>query len=114
MSVLKLRNGQAFIRQRSSISHCLDQQEQPRLSNQVPGIWDTPKDKPGLVVGDVGYRFLKHFEGHGVFEGRVVEILANAPSKKDRRCEYNDGDIEDLSLSDLMQLSRRNSNTTHT
>ena len=54
--------------------------------------------------GYVGYRFQKHFKGHGTCEVRVIEIRSNVKGNKDRRCMYSDGDKEDLSLKDLKKI----------
>ena len=56
-------------------------------------------------VGDIGFTFTKYFPGHGNFEGTVVEIRDGAEDGRDRRCRYKDGDVEDLSLDDLIQLN---------
>jgi len=61
---------------------------------------------PAIRIGAVGYEFRKHFKGHGVFVGRVVEIRPGAMGGKDRRCQYEDGDVEDLSLSQLHKLEK--------
>lgn len=58
-----------------------------------------------IPIGDVGFRFRKYFRGHGVFEGRVVEIGPEANgdrSMRNRRCRYEDGDSEDLSKRQLL------------
>mmetsp|Transcript_14701 Transcript_14701/g.28075 ORF Transcript_14701/g.28075 Transcript_14701/m.28075 type:complete len:997 (+) Transcript_14701:114-3104(+) len=58
-------------------------------------------------VGHVGYKFQKEFVEGGnikIFYGEVIEILdRDVPNKKGkyRRCLYNDGDTEDLSLMEL-------------
>ena len=56
------------------------------------------------VVGDVGYKFRKEFDG-GWFTGTVVRIRPSAGGGKDRRCVYDDGDGEDLSLIELQTLA---------
>lgn len=62
------------------------------------------RNKP-KKVGDIGYTFTKYFPGHGNFEGTVVEIRDGADGGRDRRCRYKDGDVEDLSIDDLIQLT---------
>ena len=61
-------------------------------------------DGKGVPVTSVGYSFEKRFKGHGWFKGKVVEIRPGAVGGKDRRCEYEDGDMEDLSLHQLRSL----------
>jgi len=57
-----------------------------------------------VTVGDVGYSFRKQFED-GWYTGKVVKIRPGAAGGKDRRCHYNDGDSEDLSLAELQTLA---------
>merc|ERR1740124_1935489 len=84
------------------------------------GDGDSDGDGGGEGVGDpalgnVGYRFRKHFPGHGYFDGIVIQIRPEAALGKDRRCVYSDGDLEDLSLNDLHVLNtNRDSDTTKT
>ena len=61
-------------------------------------------DGKGVSITSVGYSFEKRFKGHGWFKGKVVEIRPGAAGGKDRRCEYEDGDKEDLSLHQLRSL----------
>mmetsp|Transcript_5338 Transcript_5338/g.12757 ORF Transcript_5338/g.12757 Transcript_5338/m.12757 type:complete len:739 (+) Transcript_5338:260-2476(+) len=61
-------------------------------------------DGKGVPITAVGYSFEKRFKGHGWFKGKVVEIRPGAAGGKDRRCEYEDGDMEDLSLHQLRSL----------
>ena len=61
-------------------------------------------DGKGVPITSVGYSFEKRFKGHGWFKGKVVEIRPGAAGGKDRRCEYEDGDMEDLSLHQLRSL----------
>jgi hypothetical protein len=61
-------------------------------------------DAMGVPITSVGYSFEKHFNGHGWFKGKVVKIRPGAMGGKDRRCEYEDGDVEDLSLRQLRSL----------
>ena len=51
-------------------------------------------------VGDIGCKFRKEFDGE-LHEGIVVEIHCG----KDRRCVYEDGDGEDLSVVELESLA---------
>ena len=46
------------------------------------------------------------FKGNGFFLGTVSEIRIGAKNNKNRRCIYNDGDCEDLSLKQIQTLSR--------
>jgi len=55
-------------------------------------------------LGDVGYVFKKRFDT-GWFRGEVKEIRFGAENGKDRSVHYTDGDIEDLSVQDLINLS---------
>mmetsp|Transcript_11744 Transcript_11744/g.18008 ORF Transcript_11744/g.18008 Transcript_11744/m.18008 type:complete len:368 (-) Transcript_11744:17-1120(-) len=57
-----------------------------------------------IEIGDVGYEFQKQFDA-GWFTGKVKEIITVGNSK-DRRCVYNDGDVEDLSLEELQRLAK--------
>jgi len=59
---------------------------------------------PKIDIGDVGYQFLKEFDS-GWFSGTVVEILPHADDGWDRRCVYEDGDCEDLTLNELKRLA---------
>ena len=59
---------------------------------------------PKINIGDVGYRFLKEFDS-GWYNGTVVEILPHAIGGWDRRCIYEDGDCEDLTLNALIRLA---------
>ena len=63
-------------------------------------------DAKGVPITAVGYSFEKNFKGYGWFKGKVVEILSGAAGGKDRRCEYEDGDMEDLSLHQLRSLQK--------
>ena len=63
-------------------------------------------DAKGVPITAVGFSFEKNFKGHGWFKGKVVEILSGAAGGKDRRCEYEDGDMEDLSLQQLRSLQK--------
>lgn len=64
----------------------------------------------GKKVGQVGYTFRKQFHS-GWYTGQVTHILpkmhgtTTAATVKDRRCLYNDGDEEDLSLEELKHLA---------
>ena len=67
-----------------------------------------------VKIGDIGFRFKKDFDGHGIFEGQVIEINNTL-----RRCIYSDGDKEDLSMEKLLYWNNKyllNSvvNETHT
>ena len=46
------------------------------------------------------------FKGNGFYLGTVSEIRLGAKNNKDRRCIYNDGDSEDLSLKQIQTLSK--------
>ena len=59
---------------------------------------------PKINIGDVGYQFLKEFDS-GWYNGTVVEILPDAIGGWDRRCIYEDGDCEDLTLNELIRLA---------
>ena len=61
-------------------------------------------DEKGVPITSVGYSFEKLFKGHGWFKGKVMEIRQGAMGGKDRRCKYEDGDMEDLSLQQLRKL----------
>jgi hypothetical protein len=59
---------------------------------------------PKINIGDVGYQFLKEFDS-GWYNGTVIEILQDADDGWDRRCVYEDGDCEDLTLNELIRLA---------
>ena len=59
---------------------------------------------PKINIGDVGYQFLKEFDS-GWYNGTVIEILQDADDGWDRRCIYEDGDCEDLTLNELIRLA---------
>jgi len=61
------------------------------------------------MIGEVGYEFRKQFD-EGWFTGKVVKIRPGAAHGKDRRCLYEDGDTEDLSLAELRTLAKRDPN----
>ena len=61
--------------------------------------------KSTIVIGDIGYVFRKEFV-QGWFTGTVVKIMKDG----DRRCEYSDGDVEDLLLDELVQLAKLDPN----
>jgi len=65
-----------------------------------------------IEIGDVGYEFQKQFDA-GWFTGKVTQIVP-VGNEKDRRCVYNDGDIEDLSLEELHRLAKLDPNNTVT
>ena len=50
-----------------------------------------------VKTGDIGFRFKKDFDGHGICEGQVIEM-----NNILRRCIYSDGDKEDLNLEQLL------------
>ena len=64
----------------------------------------TNSNDNNIEIGDVGYQFQKQFDA-GWFTGKVTEIIP-VGNGKDRRCVYNDGDIEDLSLEELQRLAK--------
>jgi hypothetical protein len=57
-----------------------------------------------VQIGDVGYEFRKQFDA-GWYTGKVTEIIL-VGNMKNRRCHYNDGDVEDLSLDELKRLAK--------
>eukprot|EP00577_Skeletonema_sp_RCC1716_P012582 CAMPEP_0113428924 /NCGR_PEP_ID=MMETSP0013_2-20120614/32145_1 /TAXON_ID=2843 ORGANISM="Skeletonema costatum, Strain 1716" /NCGR_SAMPLE_ID=MMETSP0013_2 /ASSEMBLY_ACC=CAM_ASM_000158 /LENGTH=380 /DNA_ID=CAMNT_0000317551 /DNA_START=85 /DNA_END=1227 /DNA_ORIENTATION=+ /assembly_acc=CAM_ASM_000158 len=61
-----------------------------------------------IEIGDVGYEFQKQFDA-GWYTGKVTQIIP-VGNEKDRRCVYNDGDIEDLSLEELHRLAKLDPN----
>ena len=60
--------------------------------------------KKEVPIGDVGFTFRKQFH-LGWYTGKVVKIRPGAAFEKDRRCVYEDGDEEDLSLEKLKILT---------
>ena len=83
----------------------------------APGLSDGVKSKgvrgestiKEVPIGSVGYIFRKKF-AEGWFTGKVVEIISGAELGKDRRCLYEDGDAEDLSLEELEMLATLDKN----
>ena len=64
-----------------------------------------------VEIGNVGYEFRKEFDSRW-YTGKVTEIILLGGSTKDhRRCVYNDGDIEDLSLEELQRLAKLDPNS---
>jgi hypothetical protein len=64
-----------------------------------------------VEIGDVGYEFRKQFDS-GWYTGKVTEILLTVVGNtSDRRCVYNDGDVEDLSLEELQRLAKLDPNS---
>jgi hypothetical protein len=63
------------------------------------------KNDKEVNIGDVGYEFRKRFDA-GWFTGKVTKIRPGAQYDKDRRCVYEDGDEEDLSLEELKILAK--------
>lgn len=61
-------------------------------------------DDTAVQIGDVGYEFRKQFDA-GWYTGKVTEIIL-VGNMKNRRCHYNDGDVEDLSLDELKRLAK--------
>jgi hypothetical protein len=61
-------------------------------------------DDTAVQIGDVGYEFRKQFDA-GWYTGKVTEIIF-VGNAKNRRCHYNDGDVEDLSLDELKRLAK--------
>jgi hypothetical protein len=59
----------------------------------------------------MGYTFRKEFHS-GWFTGTVKQIRPLAKGDKDRRCVYDDGDSEDLSLIELQTLAKLDPNVT--
>ena len=60
---------------------------------------------PAVAIGEVGYIFWKQFDV-GWYKGEVIEIRPGAAKGKDRRCQYTDGDKEDLSVPELRTLAK--------
>ena len=56
------------------------------------------------AVGDIGYKFRKQFDD-GWYSGEVIELRPGAAKGKNRRCLYEDGDSEDLSLAELRRMA---------
>mmetsp|Transcript_34119 Transcript_34119/g.55705 ORF Transcript_34119/g.55705 Transcript_34119/m.55705 type:complete len:403 (+) Transcript_34119:100-1308(+) len=72
-------------------------------------VEDSVEESNNVNVGDVGYTFRKQF-GDDWYTGKVVGIRPGprtraAGQKEDRRCLYEDGDAEDLSLPELQELA---------
>ena len=62
-------------------------------------------------VGDVGYEFNKLFEDGELYTGFVIKIREGAAGGRDRRCVYEDGDLEDLSMEELVSLASNTDDT---
>ena len=74
------------------------------LSCSVMSTSTLQATNPKINIGDVGYQFLKEFDS-GLYKGTVIEILQDADDGWDRRCIYEDGDCEDLTLNELIRLA---------
>jgi len=78
-----------------------------KKKNQASAINQTRlvvKDNGTKKIGEVGYKFRKQFGSMGWFTGTVVEII---PKSYLRRCVYTeDGDVEDLTVVDLVRLAK--------
>jgi hypothetical protein len=61
-------------------------------------------DDTSVQMGDVGYEFRKQCDA-GWYTGKVTDIIL-VGNMKNRRCHYNDGDVEDLSLDELKRLAK--------
>jgi hypothetical protein len=69
------------------------------------------EDSNNVEIGDVGYEFRKEFDS-GWYTGKVTEILLTVVGNtRDRRCVYNDGDVEDLSSEELHRLAKLDPNS---
>ncbi len=79
-----------------------------KMSSTLPSAMTSKSTQqatnPKINVGDIGYRFLKEFDS-GWYNGTVIEILQDADDGWDRRCIYEDGDCEDLTLNELIRLA---------
>ena len=85
-------------------------------NNTTPLTGSSSSNKEQMMIGQIGYTFRKQFHS-GWYIGNVTEILPLPPQQqhpatnntttaaKDRRCVYNDGDVEDLSLEELKKLA---------
>ena len=62
-------------------------------------------------VGDVGYEFNKLFEDGNSYAGFVTDIRRGAAGGRDRRCVYEDGDLEDLSMEELESFASNTDDT---
>ena len=62
-------------------------------------------------VGDVGYEFNKLFEDGELYTGFVIKIREGAAGGRDRRCVYEDGDLEDLSMEELESFASNTDDT---
>ena len=85
--------------------HCnnIDKQQKQR-KKQDKKQSRTKSKKKHVRLGDVGYVFKKRFDT-GWFTGEVKQIRLGAKNGKTRRVRYTDGDIEDLSVQELHNLS---------
>ena len=78
-----------------------------KMSSTLPCAMSTSSLQatiPKINIGDVGYQFRKEFDS-GLYKGTVIEILQDAIGGLDRRCVYEDGDYEDLTLNELKRLA---------
>ena len=67
----------------------------------------TTRKKFRVKSHPVGHFFRKTFLD-GIFIGRITEIRVGAKGGRDRRCRYEDGDAEDLSVRELKEHERLN------
>ena len=84
------------------------EQKTPQSMAAAKIVEDTNTTEHDVAVGDVGYAFLKYFLNDNdewqLYLGKVTQIFLDG----DRRCVYEDGDKEDLSLNDLYQIAESN------
>lgn len=66
-------------------------------------------NKAVIEIGDAGYEFRKEFDSVW-YIGKVTEVIL-VNNRSYRRCVYNDGDVEDLSLEELQRLAKLDPNS---
>lgn len=76
-----------------------ESEKEEKIKRDIPDRRNAP-----VPIGEVGYTFRKQFDD-GWYTGEVVKIRPGAARGKDRRCRYNDGDEEDLSMLELQTLA---------
>ena len=82
-----------------------DMRLDPNKNDQMVGGRNDKKE-----IGEVGYKFRKQFGSMGWFTGTVIEII---PKSYLRRCVYTeDGDVEDLTVVDLVKLAKLDKKST--
>lgn len=100
----KKRGDEVMMQQQRSSSKSDDEVTNNNNNREDSSNNNNENDDTAVQIGDVGYEFRKQFDA-GWYTGKVTEIIL-VGNMKNRRCHYNDGDVEDLSLDELKRLAK--------